>query len=204
MRIEFQLKLTLLGRSGQSPLDLVKAQRVVLQPTMAALDGTPAQPPDHVELWRQHNAAAADAYLRGPGEHLSEGGKIMKLRVWWLIAVSTSLMLLATPALASELPDDWRNEVTDYVTGRWQDIDAPGAAIVIVDGDEVLYAEGLGVAGPGGDPVTPETPFHLASVSKAITGLAVMQLVEGGRWTLTPLSEGPASGSVGIIFPRRK
>ena len=64
MRIEFQLKLTLLSRSGQSPLALVRAQRVVLQPTLAALDGTPAQPPDHVELWRQHNAAAADAYLR--------------------------------------------------------------------------------------------------------------------------------------------
>lgn len=64
MRIEFQLKLTLLSRSGRSPLALVRAQREVLQPTLAALDGTTEQPPDHVELWRQHNAAAADAYLK--------------------------------------------------------------------------------------------------------------------------------------------
>ena len=64
MRIEFQLKLTLLNRSRQSPLALVQAQRVVLQPTLAALEGASEQPPDHLELWRQHNAAATDAYLR--------------------------------------------------------------------------------------------------------------------------------------------
>ena len=64
MRIEFQLKLSLLSRSGQSPLALIQAQRSVLQPTLAALDNTTEQPPDHVELWRQHNAAATDAYLR--------------------------------------------------------------------------------------------------------------------------------------------
>ena len=64
MRIEFQLKLALTSRSGQSPLALVRAQRTILQPTLAALDSTNEQPPDHVELWRQHNAAATDAYLR--------------------------------------------------------------------------------------------------------------------------------------------
>ena len=43
--------------------------------------------------------------------------------------------------------------------------------------------------------MTPETPFHLASVSKAITGLAVMQLVEAGQLDLdTPLG----SSSLGL------
>ena len=64
MRIEFQLKLTLLSRSGQSPLALIQAQRIILRPTLAALDGSTEQPPDHVELWRRHNANATDAYLK--------------------------------------------------------------------------------------------------------------------------------------------
>jgi PadR family transcriptional regulator AphA len=64
MRIEFQLKLTLLSRSGLSPLSLVKAQRKILQPTLSALDVASGDQPDHVELWRQHNAAAAEAYLQ--------------------------------------------------------------------------------------------------------------------------------------------
>jgi PadR family transcriptional regulator AphA len=63
MRIEFQLKLSLLGRLGHSPLGLIRAQRRVLQPTLSALDSTLAKAPDHVELWRQHNAATAVTYL---------------------------------------------------------------------------------------------------------------------------------------------
>ncbi len=63
MRIEFQLKLVLLERSGKSPLALVRAQRRALGPTLSALEGLPATPIDHLELWRQHNATAAASYL---------------------------------------------------------------------------------------------------------------------------------------------
>ena len=64
MRIEFQLKLLLLQRSGKSPLSLIGKQQAALQPTFAALDQLESGVElDHLELWRQHNAAAAGAYL---------------------------------------------------------------------------------------------------------------------------------------------
>ena len=65
MRIDFQLKLTLLRRSGKSPLALIRKQRDALGPTIAALDSSVKVDgePDHVELWRRHTAAAARAYL---------------------------------------------------------------------------------------------------------------------------------------------
>lgn len=64
MRIEFQLKLVLLQRSGKSPLSLIGKQQAALEPTFAALDYLEAgEEPDHLELWRQHNAAAAAEYL---------------------------------------------------------------------------------------------------------------------------------------------
>lgn len=66
IRIELQLKLALLDRSGLTPLPLIRAQQEALQPTLAALDVTTEVVPDHVELWRQYNARAAAAYL----EHL--------------------------------------------------------------------------------------------------------------------------------------
>jgi CubicO group peptidase (beta-lactamase class C family) len=56
----------------------------------------------------------------------------------------------------------------------------PGLAVGIVRGDRVVYLEGFGTAGPGRGEVTPQTPFVLGSVSKSITGLAVMQLAERG------------------------
>lgn len=61
LRIEFQLKLALLVRSGASPLDLIRAQREVLSPTLTALDT--ADTVDHLELWRGHIAIAAADYL---------------------------------------------------------------------------------------------------------------------------------------------
>lgn len=62
LRIEFLAKVALLEALGISPAPLVRAQRAALDPTLAALDG--ATQTDHVELWRYHNAVAADAYLR--------------------------------------------------------------------------------------------------------------------------------------------
>jgi DNA-binding PadR family transcriptional regulator len=61
MRIEFLLKLVLLHRSGSSPAGLLEAQRASLDPKLAALDDPGTEDP--VEIWRRHNARAADAYL---------------------------------------------------------------------------------------------------------------------------------------------
>ncbi|MGQ0849996.1 MAG: PadR family transcriptional regulator [Actinomycetota bacterium] len=63
LRIEFQLKLTLLQRSRKSALSLIRRQRLALMPTLVALDLPTATIANHVELWRQHNASAADAFL---------------------------------------------------------------------------------------------------------------------------------------------
>lgn len=63
MRIELLLKLTLLQRAGRSPLPLITAQKAALHPTLAALETTGGGAPNHVELWRRHNALAVAAFL---------------------------------------------------------------------------------------------------------------------------------------------
>ncbi len=63
LRIEFLLKLALLRRKGQSPIELIRAQRAALAPKLSALDDLSDGQVDHVELWRFHNGAAAAAYL---------------------------------------------------------------------------------------------------------------------------------------------
>jgi len=57
----------------------------------------------------------------------------------------------------------------------------PGAAVAVVSREQAVHLRGYGVAGPGGGSVTPDTPFIIASVSKPITALAVMRLLEAGR-----------------------
>jgi PadR family transcriptional regulator AphA len=61
IRLEFLLKVTLLERSGMSPLALIRAQRAALDATIDALDD-PTQN-DHVDLWRRHVGLAAASYL---------------------------------------------------------------------------------------------------------------------------------------------
>jgi CubicO group peptidase (beta-lactamase class C family) len=68
-----------------------------------------------------------------------------------------------------------------YVTARMKDLHIPGIAIGIVKSNQIVHLKGFGVADPSGRPVNPQTPFRLASVSKTITALAIMQLVEAGE-----------------------
>ena len=76
MRIEFQLKLSLLQRSGRSPVGLVEAQYLVLLPTLAALKQSNDLDVDHLELWRQHNASAAVSYLRHLADLYANGRSV--------------------------------------------------------------------------------------------------------------------------------
>jgi CubicO group peptidase (beta-lactamase class C family) len=60
----------------------------------------------------------------------------------------------------------------------------PGAAIAVVYRDEVVYLRGFGVREAGGDePVTEDTVFQLASMSKPIASTIVAALVGDGALT---------------------
>jgi CubicO group peptidase (beta-lactamase class C family) len=84
-------------------------------------------------------------------------------------------------ALAPAAPVD-AAKVDALVAAALRDWDVPGAAVVIVDPDGVLYLKGHGVreAGRNG-PVTPDTQFPLASCSKAFTTALVGILADDGK-----------------------
>lgn len=66
--------------------------------------------------------------------------------------------------------------------GYWR---APGAAIVVVRGDETVYAKGFGVRNvKTKEPVTAETIFAIGSTTKAFTTAAMAVLVDQGlmKW----------------------
>src|SRR5690606_15392749 len=61
-------------------------------------------------------------------------------------------------------------------TGR-----AASATVAIMDGGEVVYAEGFGMADrERGIPATPETRFNIGSVSKVVAATAIMPPVDAG------------------------
>lgn len=60
--------------------------------------------------------------------------------------------------------------------------DAPGCVALVVDREDVRYAGAFGVRSlADGTPMTVDTTFRLASMTKAIGSVAALQLVEQGR-----------------------
>ena len=68
-----------------------------------------------------------------------------------------------------------------YVQKEMSACRIPGFALAVLQAGQVLYMQGYGIADPSGREVAADTPFHIASLSKSFTALAIMQLVELGQ-----------------------
>ena len=96
----------------------------------------------------------------------------------------------AVPA-AEVVPATGPGADLDAFVARARELDlAPGLAIAVVAGDEIAFLAGYGWADVEAErPVTPETPFYIASSTKSFTGTAVAVLDVEGRLALgAPLS----------------
>lgn len=72
-------------------------------------------------------------------------------------------------------------EAVDAVFQEWSDPAGPGAAVAVTRNGRIIYSQGYGSAQlEYRIPVTPTTPFHVASVSKQFTTFAVALLARDG------------------------
>ena len=99
-----------------------------------------------------------------------------------LIFISLSSQNAASATSVQQV--EYATRLDNFLLKQMDTYKIPGLAVAIVRNGEVEYLNGYGVANPDGDPVTPDTPFLLASVSKSFTALAIMQLVEEGKINL--------------------
>lgn len=77
------------------------------------------------------------------------------------------------------LPTDRSRAVESFVTDWLVTDSIPGAALAVVEGDSLRYADGFGARDLSANaPATPETLFPIGSCTKTITALAIAQLVD--------------------------
>src|SRR3954454_14656957 len=115
-----------------------------------------------------------------------------------LIIASASLFLGST-ALAAELPTASPSEVgmsrLERITQFFKaDTDAkrlPGAVVMIARHGKVVYYEAFGIRDPAtGAPMQKDSIFRIYSMTKPITGVAVLMLMEEGKFRLSdPISK---------------
>ncbi|QMV03161.1 serine hydrolase [Devosia sp. D6-9] len=95
-------------------------------------------------------------------------------------------MLLAAPVLAQETQDSRVDaaiaQLDDQIRALMEETRVPGLAIAVVKNGETVFERGYGVRNlETGEPVTPETVFQLASMSKPVGASVIASVIADGK-----------------------
>jgi serine beta-lactamase-like protein LACTB, mitochondrial len=95
------------------------------------------------------------------------------------LRICSSSGVAAQTATQATLPAETRTQIENTVSKFMAATSAPGIAVAVVMNGQEVWSEGFGMADlENSVPVTPQTLFRLASVSKPITATAAMELWE--------------------------
>jgi len=115
-----------------------------------------------------------------------------------LHVVASALLLITTVAVGAKqdprigqvesglLPIAARKlGVPETIIGRMRAYGVPGLSVAVIDGGKIAWARGYGTSDTqSGLPVTTETVFQAASISKPLSAVGVLVLVQRGRLDL--------------------
>ncbi len=94
------------------------------------------------------------------------------------------LVLASFAAQGQTLSPDTATRI-DKVFEKWNRTDSPGCAVGVYKDGQIVYEHGYGMANLNDDvPITPETVFHVASMSKQFTAASILLLAQQGKLSL--------------------
>ena len=103
------------------------------------------------------------------------------MRKIFLIAIVVGLMSAVVPArLHAQAGDPFKEQLQPIIEQVMKLQNLPGFAIAVVRDQKIVYAAGFGVRNLDrkDDKITPQSLFHMASITKPFVATSVMQLVE--------------------------
>lgn len=116
----------------------------------------------------------------------------MKKHLFTFMVMASIITTACTPN-----PDKEAAKQIDTLCSQLFPSDEPGAAVLVLKGDNIIFDKGYGIADIDTKvPIDGNTFFNIASVSKQFTATAAMQLAEQGRISL--------DDSVKMYFPEYK
>lgn len=105
-----------------------------------------------------------------------------------VVVVSSWAGLGASLAHASSLPATYKfapNAQLDAVFANFDSTTSPGCSAAAAQDGKLIYSRGYGMANLDHSvPITPQTPFHVASVSKQFTAASIVLLAQDGKLSL--------------------
>ncbi|MDA4080887.1 serine hydrolase domain-containing protein [Bacillus cereus] len=104
----------------------------------------------------------------------------MKMIKATIVCLLFNVFILFLPTSYVFAEQDIKSTIDSYVENFLEEHRIPGASIAIVHKNDIFYSKSWGVTGESEEKVTAETPFTIGSISKSLTGLAIMTLIEEG------------------------
>ena len=98
------------------------------------------------------------------------------------VALLVAIIAACGVPLTAQRPSDAAVRLTERLKAAVDRGDVPGVVVIAADRNRVIYQGAFGFRDKGHRvPMTTDTIFRIASMTKAVTSAAVMQLVERGR-----------------------
>jgi CubicO group peptidase (beta-lactamase class C family) len=133
-----------------------------------------------VSLDVTNNMGSAKVEISTGKELFTDYFNLMKTDEGWLIADKVSTR---TPHIIGDADVEAGRKVDSLFASY--NSQTPGAAVAIVKDGQVVFLKGYGMADLDHDiPITPQTVFNIASVSKQFTAFAIYLLASEGRISL--------------------
>jgi CubicO group peptidase (beta-lactamase class C family) len=117
----------------------------------------------------------------------------MSIKTHWqflsLLNIGLAIIFLGGCAAPALKPGKVAGETWDQFEAELESLrqlmKIPGMSAAVVQDGQLVWARGFGFANiENGVPAAPETPYHLASVTKTFAAVIVMQLVQEGKLSL--------------------
>ncbi len=109
-----------------------------------------------------------------------------------LLLLLLSVLFLSPLSAQTGIPVSEMSACDGMVSNLLTQYGIPGATFAMARNGKLVYMRGFGNAVANGNvPVHPHNIFRIASVSKPITGIAIMKLVQDGRLSLSAKVFGP-------------
>jgi CubicO group peptidase (beta-lactamase class C family) len=127
--------------------------------------------------------------LRHRKQHQDRTGDRTALRCL-LLALALATVRVGAPVQAADAEDPPRpatslEELDKRLADTFEKAKVPGVSVTVIEGGQIVLTKGYGYADlKTKRPVTPETVFRAGSISKSLTSIGVMMLVEEGKLSL--------------------
>ena len=102
-------------------------------------------------------------------------------RLPWLLP----LLFVAIASAASSIPEQGAAALSTFLKSATDQGEVPGVVVAVVDKNGGLYNEAFGLSSTlRSTPMTKDTIFNMASMTKPVTSVAIMMLVDEGKLKL--------------------